>query len=153
MAALRLAAQLHPTCCSVVHINHWNWVYCAQRGLFEEHFLWRWEPRCLSWRAAPPPTPAVTLVNISFVLILMESQHCTAVPLKTSELIIKRNNKVMENNDTQSCLWQHEKAVLRKSPLPLKAPDLIRNYYVSPALCVHLGRFNAQLENCSCTNS
>lgn len=139
MVALRLAAQLHHTCCSLMHINHLNWIYCAQQGLFEEYFSWRWEHRCLSWRATPPPTPAVTLVNISFVLILMESQHCTTVPLKTLELIKRRNNNVMENNSTQSCFWQHEKGLLRTSPLPLEVRDLIRNYYFSPALWVHFG--------------
>lgn len=154
MLALRLAAQLHQTCCSVLHVNHLNWIYCAQPGLFEKYSLWRWEHGCLSWLAAPPPTPAVTLVNISFVLILMESQHCTTVPLKTLALIIKRNNNVMENTSTQSAVWQHEKGLLRIGPrchcrymiLSEIITFLMRFAYM-------FGRLNAQLENCSCTDS
>lgn len=49
-------------------------------------------------RAATPKAPAAMLVNMSFVLILMEFQCCMNVILKTSPPILeKENNNVMGN--------------------------------------------------------
>lgn len=67
--------------------------------------------------ALAPRAPAAMLVNISFVLILMELQRCMNVPLKTSPLILGRNNNVMGNTGTHSTVWQYKVGLLQNSLL------------------------------------
>lgn len=59
--------------------------------------------------AAPPRAPAAVLVNISFLLILMELQGCINAILKTSPPILGKYNNVMENTGTKHKVCQcHE---------------------------------------------
>lgn len=50
--------------------------------------------------------PAAMLVNISFVLILMEFQCCINVILATSPPILGENNNVMGNTGMQQTICQ-----------------------------------------------
>lgn len=56
--------------------------------------------------ATSPTAPAVMLVNISFVLILMEFQCCINVILETSPAILGENNNVMGNTGMQRTVCQ-----------------------------------------------
>lgn len=48
---------------------------------------------------------------------LMELQRCMNVPLKTSPLILGRNNNVMGNTGTHSTVWQHKVGLVQNSLL------------------------------------